>query len=318
MRLTWSWGTLLVAARPPVQINVCSAVELARLGGISLELAERIVSYRQALGYFHGPRDLLQVEGVNHTLASRLAPHVDWRAPEVETRFFGKNLVSGKEREDVSLPLLMLLTVLWVVVWRSWPALQDALRMYRPGDPVSASRLWISVGQLVMAAAGGLALVAWMGQGLCRSRRWGRWWQGWGLFLLGVAVVALLATAVGNAGYYTLYAPGGWGELLHNRPALWLLATVAVAFSLVGGVVAGVWRPSILTGPVLGDAADAVVLVGAVILAGLAWFHPELTETRFLGKNLVWAGGLLMVMGVMALHSGRTFFRHYLAYFNLT
>lgn len=312
MRLTWSWGNPLVVPRPAVRINVCSALDLARLGGISLELAERIVRYRQALGYFRGPRDLLQVEGINHALASRLAPHVDWWAPEGAA---GQDWV--KEREDVSIPLVMLMTVLWVAVWRSWPAWREAMALYRPGDPVAASRLWISVGQLVMAAAGGLSLVAWMGQGLSCRGRWERWWRGWWLGWGVVALLALLATAVGNAGYYALYAPGGWGELAANRPALLLAATMTVALLMVGALAVGVWRPAVLTGPVLGDAADAALLLGATALAVVAWFNRETWPAWWLPWGMV-GGGLLMGMGVMALHTGRTFFRHYLAYVDLT
>ncbi len=63
----------------PLDLNTASAKELARLPGLSLQLAHRIVQYRQQHGPFTSPGALLQVQGFSEALLRRLRPFVSVR-----------------------------------------------------------------------------------------------------------------------------------------------------------------------------------------------------------------------------------------------
>jgi hypothetical protein len=64
-----------------VSINTDPAEVIAGLYGIGPELAERVVQYRQHVGYFRGPFDLARVPGISQHLAVTLSPHINWSAP---------------------------------------------------------------------------------------------------------------------------------------------------------------------------------------------------------------------------------------------
>lgn len=48
----------------PVNINLASATELAKLKGVGRTIAKRIVEYREAHGEFKKPEDIRKVEGL--------------------------------------------------------------------------------------------------------------------------------------------------------------------------------------------------------------------------------------------------------------
>src|SRR5687767_84618 len=70
-----------MATTLPVKINLATADEIAELYDVGPKLAQRIVEYRQAHGYFQGPEGLDKVEGISSDLAITLAPHIDWQIP---------------------------------------------------------------------------------------------------------------------------------------------------------------------------------------------------------------------------------------------
>lgn len=60
----------------PLDVNTASAAELELLPGVGLELARRIVNYREAHGPFASPNDLTKVAGIGNRLLARLRPHI--------------------------------------------------------------------------------------------------------------------------------------------------------------------------------------------------------------------------------------------------
>jgi competence ComEA-like helix-hairpin-helix protein len=60
-----------------VNLNTANAEELAKVPGITPELAKAIVEYRAGSGAFKTPEDLLKVPGMNPELLRTIAPQVD-------------------------------------------------------------------------------------------------------------------------------------------------------------------------------------------------------------------------------------------------
>lgn len=56
----------------PIDLNRADPVTLASLRGIGPRIAERIVAYRQANGYFSGPAALLNVKGIGAQKLARI------------------------------------------------------------------------------------------------------------------------------------------------------------------------------------------------------------------------------------------------------
>ncbi|MDQ7040397.1 MAG: helix-hairpin-helix domain-containing protein [Rhodothermus sp.] len=73
----------------PLDLNAASAEELARLPGLSLLLARRIVQYRQQHGPFASTGELLQVPGFSGALLHRLRPFVSVRSSRPPVRLAG-------------------------------------------------------------------------------------------------------------------------------------------------------------------------------------------------------------------------------------
>jgi competence ComEA-like helix-hairpin-helix protein len=57
-------------------INLASATQLARADGITDELAEAIVEYREKSGFFKSPKDLLKVPGITEDVFKEINPQV--------------------------------------------------------------------------------------------------------------------------------------------------------------------------------------------------------------------------------------------------
>ena len=55
-------------------VNLASAAQLATAAGITDELAEAIVEYRQKSGFFKSPEDLLKVPGITEDIYKEINP----------------------------------------------------------------------------------------------------------------------------------------------------------------------------------------------------------------------------------------------------
>ena len=71
-----------------ISINTASPKELQKLKNIGPALAEEIVQHREQHGYFHNAGELAKVDRVSEALASRLAPHIDWKVPTRWSQLF--------------------------------------------------------------------------------------------------------------------------------------------------------------------------------------------------------------------------------------
>lgn len=60
----------------PLDINSATARELAALPGIGETLAQRIVEYRDANGYFTAPEDLMEVQGIGKARYDALKDYI--------------------------------------------------------------------------------------------------------------------------------------------------------------------------------------------------------------------------------------------------
>ncbi|MBW2065722.1 MAG: helix-hairpin-helix domain-containing protein [Deltaproteobacteria bacterium] len=59
-----------------VPLNIADEEQLMRIEGMTEELAEAIVEYREKHGYFEKPEDLLKVPGMTREIYEKLDPQV--------------------------------------------------------------------------------------------------------------------------------------------------------------------------------------------------------------------------------------------------
>ncbi|MBW2064322.1 MAG: helix-hairpin-helix domain-containing protein [Deltaproteobacteria bacterium] len=59
-----------------VPLNIANEEQLMRIEGMTEELAEAIVEYRETKGYFEKPEDLLKVPGMTKEVYEKLNPQV--------------------------------------------------------------------------------------------------------------------------------------------------------------------------------------------------------------------------------------------------
>ena len=59
-----------------IQLNLADEDQLLRIEGMTDELAEAIVDYRESSGYFKNPEDLLKVPGMTKEVLEQLNPQV--------------------------------------------------------------------------------------------------------------------------------------------------------------------------------------------------------------------------------------------------
>ena len=59
-----------------IQLNLADEDQLLRIEGMTEELAEAIVDYRESKGFFKGPQDLLKVPGMTNEIYEELNPQV--------------------------------------------------------------------------------------------------------------------------------------------------------------------------------------------------------------------------------------------------
>ena len=64
-----------------ILVNVADAEILTALPGVGETLGQRIVDYRQAYGFFSGPEDLENVEGLGPDKVKQMEKYVDFRMP---------------------------------------------------------------------------------------------------------------------------------------------------------------------------------------------------------------------------------------------
>jgi competence protein ComEA len=59
-----------------VPLNIADVDQLLRIEGMTQELAEAIVEYRESTGYFNKPEDLLNVSGMTQERYEKLNPQI--------------------------------------------------------------------------------------------------------------------------------------------------------------------------------------------------------------------------------------------------
>lgn len=78
-----------------VEINQADSLELQGLPGIGPALAHRLVSYRDRLGGFYHPQQLLEVYGIDSSLLQKILPHIQIDPQKIQTRSW--NTISAEE-----------------------------------------------------------------------------------------------------------------------------------------------------------------------------------------------------------------------------
>lgn len=78
-----------------VEINQADSLELQGLPGIGPALAHRLVSYRDRLGGFYHPQQLLEVFGIDSSLLQKILPHIQIDPQKIQTRSW--NTISAEE-----------------------------------------------------------------------------------------------------------------------------------------------------------------------------------------------------------------------------
>jgi competence ComEA-like helix-hairpin-helix protein len=84
-----------------IQLNLADEDQLLRIEGMTDELAEAIVDYRESKGFFKGPQDLLSVPGMTKEIFQELNPQVG-----SEGDIFCIPREGGEEDEDDEEPML--------------------------------------------------------------------------------------------------------------------------------------------------------------------------------------------------------------------
>ena len=82
-----------------IYFNVSSAENLAKAPGMTLELADAIVEYREDVGPFKKPEDLLKVPGITEKIYKQINPQ---KGTEGELFTVPR---AGEELEDDDIPL---------------------------------------------------------------------------------------------------------------------------------------------------------------------------------------------------------------------
>ena len=72
------------AASAPVNLNTATVSQLEALPGIGMQVAERIVEYRQKNGGFKKVEDLMNVRGVGEKSFLKLKPMLTVSAPKAD------------------------------------------------------------------------------------------------------------------------------------------------------------------------------------------------------------------------------------------
>jgi competence protein ComEA len=75
-------GKAVSTAQQLLDINTATVEQLKQLPGIGDTIAERIVKYREAHGYFKKVEDLLNVEGIGEKKLEAIKPLIQIKEPE--------------------------------------------------------------------------------------------------------------------------------------------------------------------------------------------------------------------------------------------
>jgi competence ComEA-like helix-hairpin-helix protein len=84
-----------------IQLNLADEDQLLRIEGMTEELSEAIVDYRETKGFFKDPQDLLKVPGMTKDIFKQLNPQVG-----SEGDLFCVPRESGEEDDDEEEPML--------------------------------------------------------------------------------------------------------------------------------------------------------------------------------------------------------------------
>jgi competence ComEA-like helix-hairpin-helix protein len=84
-----------------IQLNLADEDQLLQIEGITEELAEAIVDYRESKGFFKGPKDLLNVPGLTNEIYEELNPQIG-----SEGDIFCIPREGGEDDEDDEEPML--------------------------------------------------------------------------------------------------------------------------------------------------------------------------------------------------------------------
>lgn len=284
-----------------LQINSASAEEIGALYDIGPRRAQQIIDYRTANGPFHGPADLAKVKEITPKLAYTLSPHIDWGLPaEPEP---------PKERSwsDAGLWLLILLCLLPVtllllllvvnVLWQATVveplkiiaavagigalfcfSLFAGLRM-----GVALTRRRTRAQQLARAALGSMAIALFVGVPLLLGTV-AYWWSGAGP-----------AQDSSEAGQTLL------------TPSMGLFALLLLYLFMTPQIMVW-WRPTLADSRWLARIFDSAFLLAGLALIGGLRLQIEGWPFWFLLLAAL-AGGLIIVIAILAVRRGDSFFR---------
>ena len=86
-----------------IPLNIASAEQLKKIEGVTDELAEAIIKYREKKGFFKGPKDLLKVPGLTEEIFKKMDPQVGAEGDLYCVPKEGEDDEDEEEDEDVPL-----------------------------------------------------------------------------------------------------------------------------------------------------------------------------------------------------------------------
>ena len=293
----------------PIPINIASPSEISTLYDISERRAQKIVEYRDQHGPFHGPTDLAQVKEITLKLADTLAPYIDWSLPEPpeppKSRSWSDALFWGAILFCLLLASI-LVSVAANIVMPTLPLLSS--------PRISGALAGIGALYCLTAFAAFRLAVA-----LTQSNERARQLAGFGIasiaIALFVAIPALFISIIiwsimDNTRGESLYAVQQF-----TQPTLGLFSLALLYLFMVPQVLVR-WRPQLRNSRWLACIFDlAFALSGVALTWGMSngsepWPPWTLVLTGIMG-------GFLVLVSVIAVRRGESFFQASLALLNL-
>lgn len=285
----------------PVPINTASADIISTLYDIGPRRAQQIIDYRTANGPFHGPTDLAKVQEITPKLACFLAPHIDWRLPaEPEP---------PKERSwsDASLWLVILLCLLPVTLLLLLLVV-NVLLQAGVVEPI----------HIIVAASGIGALFCFsvfaglrMGVALTRRRERAQQLARAALGSMAIALFVGVPLLLSSAVYWWVsagitQASSKIGQAF-PMPSVGLLALLLLYLFMTPQIMVW-WRPALAESRWLARIFDSAFLLAGLALMWSLRLQSEGWPFWFLLLAAL-AGGLIVVVAILAVRRGDSFFR---------
>jgi len=284
-----------------VQINSAPADEISTLYDIGPRRAQQIVEYRAANGPFHGPTDLAKVQEITPKLAYTLSPHIDWRLPEEPE--------SPKQRSwsDAGLWLVILICLLPVTLLLLLLVVSMVLQA-AVVEPIKIIAAVSGIGALVC-----FSVFAALRMGVAWTRRRERAQQ-LARAALGSMAIALFVGVpllLGSAAYWWYGAGivqnGSKAGQALLTPSMGLFALLLLYLFMTPQIMVW-WRPALAESRWLARIFDSAFLLAGLALIGGLRLQIEGWPFWFLLLAAL-AGGLIVVVAMLAIRRGESFFR---------